>query len=49
MTFASRTVVSATVAADQDLRSQRRHGIVSQVLALRSAFRGPAAIAELDR
>jgi hypothetical protein len=39
----------ATVAADRGLRSQRRHDMVSPTLALRSAHRGPAAVAELGR
>ena len=37
------------VAADRGLRSQRRHDMVSQTLGLRSARRGPLAIAEIGR
>jgi len=41
--------LSATLAADRGLRSQRRHDMVAQHLALRSAHRGLAAFVELDR
>lgn len=41
--------MSATVAAGRGLRAQRRHVMVSSDSVLRSAHRGPAAVAGLDR
>jgi hypothetical protein len=40
-------ILSAALAADRGLRSQRRHDMVSPALALRFAHRGPAAVAAL--
>jgi hypothetical protein len=36
--------MSATLAADRGLRSQRRHDMVASLIALRCAHRGPAAV-----